>query len=61
MINYIGRIFNYFPEEINSPFFAPSAEHLFQVIEGNEVKPLPKEQAVEFHHIVAQILFVSSR
>ena len=39
----------------------PAASHLSQVREENSDKVLPEEQAVQFHHTVAQLLFLSAR
>ena len=57
MINYIGNILKYLLEEIKSYYTTPAAEHLLQVIEGDKVKPPPKEHAVTLHHTVVHILF----
>ena len=57
---YIGKILRYFPEEIKLSSAKQEAEHLFQFIEGNKIKPLPEEQSVAFYHTVAHILFVST-
>ncbi len=39
----------------------PAADHLFQVRDADEARPLPEEQATAFHHAVAQLLFLSAR
>ena len=57
MINYIGNILKYLLEEIKSSYTTPAAEHLLQVIDGDKVKPPPKEHAVTLHHTVVHILF----
>ena len=61
MIKYIKKIEEDFPEEIKSAAATPAAEHLFTVCEDNEDKLLPEEQALAFHHTVAQLLFLSAR
>ena len=33
--------------------------HLFQIQSPNEARPLPKEQARIYHHVTAQLLFLS--
>ena len=38
-----------------------TAGALFQIREEIDKKVLPKEQAVQFHHTVAQLLFLSAR
>ena len=56
MIKYIKKICDNFPEEIKSAPATPAAEHLFNVCEDNKHKLLPAEQALAFHHTVAQLL-----
>ena len=60
MINYVEKILQDFPEEINSTS-SPAADHLFQVREELKAKTLPEEQAEQYHHSVAQLLFLSTR
>jgi hypothetical protein len=60
-VKYLGKVFDDFPEQITSTSSSPAADHLFKIREGDSVKVLPEEQAVHFHHTVAQILFVSKR
>ena len=61
MIKYIHKILQGFPEVIKGGAATPAADHLFQVREDEEAKLLPKEQALSFHHTVAQLLFLSAR
>ena len=61
MIKYIKKIHDDLPEEIKSATATPAAEHLFDVREDNKDKLLPEEQALAFHHTVAQLLFLSAR
>ena len=61
MIKYIKEIHEDFPEEIKSVAATPTSEHLFTVCEDNKEKLLPEEQALAFHHTVAQLLFLSAR
>ena len=59
---YIEKLIESFPEEIGSyTAVTPAADHPFQIRDNKEVKLLPKEQAMQFHHIVAQLLFVCVR
>ena len=58
---YIKKIHKDFPEEIKSAAATPAAEHLFTVREDNKDQLLPEEQALVFHHTVAQLLFLSAR
>ncbi len=39
----------------------PAADHLFEVQDKSLAMPLPKEQAIAFHHTTAQLLFLSVR
>jgi hypothetical protein len=50
MIEYIKNIVTHFPEEITMLKTSPAADHLFEVWEESEAKPLPEEQAMAFHH-----------
>jgi hypothetical protein len=59
MIPYIKKKFSNFPEKITGVASTPAADHLFQVRPINETKLLPEEQAREFHHTTAQLLFLS--
>ena len=58
MVPYIQNI-NNFPEDILSSASTPASDHLFQV-RGHDAVLLPKEQAIAFHHTVAQLPFVSA-
>jgi hypothetical protein len=61
MLEYIKNIVANLPEEITPFKTSPSADHLFEVQEESEAKPLPEEQAMAFHHTTAQLLFLSTR
>ena len=50
-----------FPEVITSTSTLPVADHLFVVRDEGEVKLLPEEQAQQFHHSIAQLLFFCMR
>ena len=61
MIPYVKAIIKNFPQEVGTSAAAiPAAECLFQVRDQHEVKQLPEEQAVQFHHNVAKF-FVGTR
>ena len=60
MIPYIQNIIKELPKEIMSFASTPASDHLFQVQDQNAVM-LPEEQAIAFHHKVAQLLFVSAK
>jgi hypothetical protein len=57
MTEYIGKILEDFPEEISGMRTTPAADHLFDIRDEADARPLPEEQAREFHHAVAQLLF----
>ncbi len=61
MIKYIESIINNFPEEIMAVRISLATDHLFTVRDESMAKPLPKEQAKAFHHVTAQLLFLSAR
>ena len=62
MIQYVKEIIKNFPEEVGTSTAATlAAEHLFHVRKMEEAKLLQEEQAVNFHHTVAQSLVVSTR
>jgi hypothetical protein len=61
MVEYIKNIIADFPEEIVGTRTSPAADHLFTAHSESKAKPLPKEQAMAFHHATAQILFLSTR
>jgi len=63
MIPYIDKIHEDFPEEITSGAPTPHADYLFKIRDKNDPKyrALPEEQALAFHHAVAQLLYLSQR
>ena len=65
MIGHIKKIFEDFPEEIGKEAATPASDHLFQVRDEEEAKEagllLNDDRKKQFHHSVAQLLFVSSR
>ncbi len=50
-----------FPEVITGKSATPAADHLFTIRDEKEAKPIDKEQALAFHHTVAQLLFMATR
>ena len=58
MYNYVDAIIDDFLELVKGKCPTPTAEHLFKVQEANKAKPLPKEQAIAFHHSVTQLMFL---
>ena len=61
MIPYIDKIHEDFPEVISKSAPAPHTDNLFKIRDESEAKYLPEEQAVLFHHSVAQLLFLACR
>ena len=59
MIPYVQNIIKEFPKEIIFSASTPASVHLFQVQDKNTIM-LPEDQAIAFHHTVAQLLFVSA-
>ena len=60
-ISYIKDVINDFPEVIARTSPTLHADHLFNIREEEDVRYLPKEQAQNYHHTVAQLLFLSCR
>ena len=54
MFDDLDKIIQEFPELITGLATSPAADHLFRVRDETEAKYLPGEQAVVFHHVVAQ-------
>ena len=59
-IKYIKLIIDEFPEEIKKTRATPAADYLFTVRGESEARPLPEEQAVYFHHAVAQLNYLAT-
>ena len=49
-----------FPEEILGFQATPAADHLFDIRDPQDARPLPEEQAHAFHHMAAKLLFLSA-
>ncbi len=61
MFKYLQNVIDNFPEVIRGRAATPVAPHLFKVRDEKEVRPLKEEQALAFHHTVAQLLFMATR
>ncbi len=59
-IKYIKLIIDEFPEDIKRTQATPAADYLFTVRDESEARPLPEEQAVYFHHAVAQLNYLAT-
>ena len=42
----------------NQTASTPAADYLFEVRDKKEAKKLPEEKSVQFHYVVAQLLFI---
>ncbi len=61
MVQYLKNIIAEFPEVIQGKAATPAVNYLFQIRDEKEAQPLPKEQALAFHHTVVQLLFMGMR
>ena len=61
MMEYIKNIIKDFPEEITATITSHATDHLFTVRDPSLAKALPEEQAMAFHLVTAQLLFLSAR
>jgi hypothetical protein len=61
MITYLRNVISDFPELITRKAATSKADHLFTISDKKEVRPLKEERALTFHHMVAQLLFMSMR
>jgi hypothetical protein len=61
MEKYTEQILDEFPEEITKSSPCPHNENLFRIREESEARYLPEDQAIQFHHTVAQLVFLQKR
>ena len=61
MIKYVDKVLEGFLEDLGASAATPAAEHLFQLRNDSEAEILSEMKAQEFHHITAQLLFLSAR
>ena len=61
MIKYLSSILDGFSEELGKPVSNPAADHLIQIRDEKEAKFLSEEKARDFHHVVAQLLFLANQ
>ncbi len=61
MIKYLDNVIRDFPEVINGRATTLAADHLFEIRDKTKARALEEERALAFHHMVAQLLFMSSR
>jgi hypothetical protein len=61
MVDYLKNVLHEFPERIHRRAATPVHDKLFMIRDDKEAKKLSEEQAVIFHHTVAQLLFMATR
>ena len=61
MVDCLKGVIEDFPEFITQRSTRWAANHLFNVRPEDERTILNEEQTTEFHHVVAQLIFVTSR
>jgi hypothetical protein len=59
MTEYVGKILDEIPEDMNGTATSPAADHLFQIIDG--IKLLGEANSDFFHATVAKLLFLCKR
>ena len=59
MDKYIANVIDLFPEHIDGTSATPATDKLFTIRPDD--RPLPEEQALQFHHVTAQLLYASMR
>jgi hypothetical protein len=61
MFKYLQNVIDEFPETIEGKAETPAHEKLFEIRDEKEARKLSEEQALAFHHTVAQLLFMATR
>jgi hypothetical protein len=61
MIKYLKNVIEEFPEVIKGRAATPAHEKLFVIRDEKDARKLSEEQALAFHHTVAQLLFMATR
>jgi hypothetical protein len=61
MFKYLQNVIDEFPEIITGRAATPVHDWLFDIRDKKEARELSKEQALAFHHMVAQLLFMATR
>jgi hypothetical protein len=61
MVAYLENVISEFPKMISGKVATPAGNHLLQIREGKEAKPLEEERSLAFHHTFAQLLFMVTR
>ena len=61
MVQYLKNIIAEFLEAIRGKSATPAHETLFVIRDHHEAKKLVGERALDYHHMVAQLLFLATR
>ena len=61
MFKYLRNVIEEFPEIIRGRVATPAHNKLFEIRDDEDAKKLNEEQALAFHHTVAQLLFMATR
>jgi hypothetical protein len=61
MIKYLKNVIEEFPEVIKGRAATPAHKKLFVIRDEKDARRLSEEQALAFHHTVAQLLFMATR
>ena len=61
MFKYLQNVIEEFPELIKGRAVTLAHDRLFEIRDKKDAKKLSKEQALVFHHTVAQLLFMATR
>jgi len=61
MFKYLKNVIEEFPEIIHGRAATPAHDKLSKIRDDEEAKKLNEEQALAFHHTVAQLLFMATR
>ena len=61
MIKYLKNVIDEFLKIIRGRAATPALEKLFINRDKNKARPLKEDQALAFHHTIAQLLFMATR
>ncbi len=61
MIKYLQNIIEDFPEVMMGRAATPPVDHLFNIRDKKEARPLEEERVLVFHCTVTQLLFMLTR
>jgi len=61
MLKYLKNVIDEFPELIRGRAATPAHEKLVVIRDEKEARKLNEEQALAFHHTVAELLFMATR